>query len=218
MHCEVTDIGESTVTWIRRKDYQLLTVGLTTYSSDERFFTAHGRNSEDWTLHLRFATEKDAGLYECQISTHPPTSLFVELQLVEAHADIVGGPDKIVKSGSSLRLTCVLRRSTEPPAYVFWYHGARMINFDLGGGAAVRHGRQSSELHIPKAQKQHAGNYSCVPSNARPASVNVHVLQVEKPAAMQHGSKNNSKSSIHSNMNQYLASAFGTTLMVLICR
>lgn len=97
--------------------------------------------------------------------------------ITEAHADIVGGPDKIVKSGSSLRLTCVLRRSTEPPAYVFWYHGARMINFDLGGGAAVRHGRQSSELHIPKAQKQHAGNYSCVPSNARPASVNVHVLQ-----------------------------------------
>lgn len=96
--------------------------------------------------------------------------------ITEAHADIIGGPDKIVKSGSPLRLSCVLRRSTEQPEYIFWYHGTRMINYDLGGGAAVRHGRQGSELIIPKAEVQNAGNYSCVPSNARPASVTVHVL------------------------------------------
>lgn len=34
------------VSWIRRKDYHLLTVGLTTYSSDERFSAAHLKNSE----------------------------------------------------------------------------------------------------------------------------------------------------------------------------
>lgn len=54
-----------------------------------------------------------------------------------------------------------------------------MINYDLGGGAAVRHGREKSELVIPKAEVQNAGNYSCVPSNARPASVTVHVLHSE---------------------------------------
>lgn len=34
------------VSWIRRKDYHLLTVGLATYSSDDRFFTAHVHNPQ----------------------------------------------------------------------------------------------------------------------------------------------------------------------------
>lgn len=34
------------VSWLRRKDHHLLTVGLTTYSSDERYSAAHLKNSE----------------------------------------------------------------------------------------------------------------------------------------------------------------------------
>ncbi|CAG2059742.1 unnamed protein product [Timema podura] len=101
----------------------------------------------------------------------------------------LGGPDKFVKSGSLLRLTCVLRRSTEAPVYVFWYHEERMINYDLGRGVKVRHARYSSELVVAEAHKSDSGNYSCVPSNARPANINVHILNGEEPAAMQHGSK-----------------------------
>ncbi|GLH01820.1 Uncharacterized protein GBIM_07878 [Gryllus bimaculatus] len=78
--------GYVEVSWIRRKDYRLLTVGLATYSSDDRFFTAHVRGPQDWALHVRFAQAQDAGLYECQVSTHPPASLFTELQLVELDA------------------------------------------------------------------------------------------------------------------------------------
>ncbi|KAF4525044.1 hypothetical protein B566_EDAN001958 [Ephemera danica] len=158
-------------------------LGLATYSSDDRFFTAHVRHGQDysevhkdWALHVRFAQEQDAGLYECQVSTHPPTSLFVELQLVEAKAEILGAPDKFVKSGSSLRLTCLLRRSTEPPVYVFWYHNERMVNYDVAMGVTVRHGRYSSELEVSAAKPEHSGNYSCVPSNTRPASIHVHIL------------------------------------------
>ncbi|GJQ82585.1 hypothetical protein Trydic_g19610 [Trypoxylus dichotomus] len=194
LHCEVTNIGNNTVTWKRRRDYQILTFGILTYSSDNRFFTRSEKNGKDWCLHIKYVQPDDAGLYECQVTSHPPASIFVDLQLVEARAEIIGGPDKIVKSGSPLVLSCLLRRSTEQPEYIFWYHGERMINYDLGGGATVRHGRQGSELLIPKADVQHAGNYSCVPSNAKPVSVNVHVLHIEKPAAMQHGSKNASAS------------------------
>lgn len=50
----------------------------------------------------------------------------------EANADIIGGPDKIVQQGSMLRLSCQVRKSTEPPTYLFWYHENRMINYDLG--------------------------------------------------------------------------------------
>ncbi|CAB3226018.1 unnamed protein product [Arctia plantaginis] len=186
LHCEVSDITENTVTWIRRKDYSLLSVGLVTYSADSRFFSAHGRHVKDWALHIRFATSADAGYYECQVPTHPPTSIFFKLVLVAAYAEIVGESEKIIHEGSMLRLVCVVKRSTEPPSYVFWYFENRMINYDLNG-VSVHNGRQTSELVIGKAEPRHAGNYTCVPANAKAASVTVHVVQSETPAAMQHG-------------------------------
>ncbi|EEB15730.1 limbic system-associated membrane protein precursor, putative [Pediculus humanus corporis] len=176
LHCEVGEIEDITVSWIRRKDFHLLTVGLATYSSDERFFTSHVLHPQDWALHIRFAGTKDTGLYECQASTHPPTSLFVKLQLVEARAEIHGAPEKFVMSGSSLKLTCKLLLSTEPPTYVFWYHEKRMINYDRERGVEVILGRYSSDLLISKAQKPDSGNYTCAPSNAQSASIIVHVL------------------------------------------
>ncbi|KAJ0171845.1 hypothetical protein K1T71_012608 [Dendrolimus kikuchii] len=193
LHCEVSDITENTVTWIRRKDYSLLSVGLVTYSADSRFFSAHGRHVKDWALHIRFATSVDGGYYECQVPTHPPTSIFFKLVLVAAYAEIVGESEKIIHEGSMLRLVCVVKRSTEPPSYVFWYFENRMINYDLNG-VSVHNGRQTSELVIGKAEPRHAGNYTCVPANAKATSVTVHVVQSETPAAMQHG--NNSSASV----------------------
>ncbi|XP_013198647.1 uncharacterized protein LOC106141546 [Amyelois transitella] len=193
LHCEVSDITENTVTWIRKKDYSLLSVGLVTYSADSRYFSAHGRHVKDWALHIRFATSADAGYYECQVPTHPPTSIFFKLVLVAAYAEIMGESEKIIHEGSMLRLVCVVKRSTEPPSYVFWYFENRMINYDLNG-VTVHNGRQTSELVIGKAEPKHAGNYTCVPANAKATSVTVHVVQSETPAAMQHG--NNSSAYI----------------------
>ncbi|EGI70419.1 hypothetical protein G5I_00792 [Acromyrmex echinatior] len=64
------------VSWIKRKNlllHELLTVGLTTYANDERFQAIHFHHSEDWTLQIKYVQPRDAGLYECQVSTHPPT-------------------------------------------------------------------------------------------------------------------------------------------------
>ncbi|KAL6267995.1 hypothetical protein P5V15_001073 [Pogonomyrmex californicus] len=71
------------VSWIKRKNVQeLLTVGLTTYANDERFQAIHFHHSEDWTLQIKYVQPRDAGLYECQVSTHPPTSIFLLLEVV----------------------------------------------------------------------------------------------------------------------------------------
>ncbi|GLH11028.1 Uncharacterized protein GBIM_15887 [Gryllus bimaculatus] len=73
----------SQVSWIRHRDIHILTVGGYTYTSDQRFQANHHRDNEDWTLQIKWAQKRDAGVYECQISTQPVRSYFVNLNIVE---------------------------------------------------------------------------------------------------------------------------------------
>ncbi|XP_037924959.1 uncharacterized protein LOC119660463 isoform X2 [Hermetia illucens] len=187
--CTIHNIGDGVVSWIRRKDYHLLTVGLTTYSSDERFSATHLKHSEDWTLQIKFVQLRDAGIYECQVSTHPPTSIFLALNVVEARAEISGPPIRYLTPGSTLRLMCRVLQNTEASEFIFWYHDNRMINYDIDRGINVSTEAdfQSSELTISRTRREHSGNYTCVASNAQPASVLVHIFKGDNPAAMYHG-------------------------------
>ena len=55
-----------------------------------------------------------------------------------------------------------------------------MVNYDEAMGVTVRHGRYSSELEVTTAKPENSGNYSCVPSNAKPSSIHVHILNGEE--------------------------------------
>ncbi|XP_063698189.1 uncharacterized protein LOC134829122 [Culicoides brevitarsis] len=188
--CTIHHIGEGVVSWLRRKDetYHLLTVALTTYSSDERFTTIHLSHSEDWTLQIKFVQVRDSGVYECQVSTHPPSSIFIHLNVVEARAEIVGTTVRYLTPGSTLKLICRVLQSTEKTAYIFWYHNNRMINYDVDRGINVSTEADFhySELTIQHANKEHSGNYTCVPQNSQPASTIVHIFKGDHPAAMYH--------------------------------
>ena len=48
-----------------------------------------------------------------------------------------GAQEKFIKGGSQLRLNCHLRKATEPPAYIFWYHNKTMVNYSPDLGRAV---------------------------------------------------------------------------------
>ena len=39
-------------------------------------------NSEIWTLEIKYTQKKDAGVYECQVSTEPKMSLSIRLNVV----------------------------------------------------------------------------------------------------------------------------------------
>lgn len=70
------------VSWTRKQDVPtLLTVGLTTYSANDRIFVEHIRHLQNWSLVIKHVQPTDAGVYECQVSTHPPTSIFVKLKV-----------------------------------------------------------------------------------------------------------------------------------------
>ncbi|GIY10718.1 hypothetical protein CDAR_97291 [Caerostris darwini] len=70
------------VSWIRRTDFHVLTVGMETYTSDERFEALHLQKSNDWTLQIKYTQLRDSGTYECQVSSDPKISFFVNLTIV----------------------------------------------------------------------------------------------------------------------------------------
>ncbi|XP_024886843.1 fasciclin-2-like [Temnothorax curvispinosus] len=189
------------VTWIRRKDRQLLTLGRDTHSIDTRFVVANNRNGPSWNLLIKNVKQEDAGLYECQIQTAPMQQRFVRLNITEAYTVIPGGPDLHVKQGSSLRLECQLMAAAESPSYVFWYREARMINYDNEPGVRFELRQNGSVLVVEKVKLSHGANYTCLPSNARPAHIMIHVIEEEeKPAAMHGGDRRNSTAATSSNI------------------
>ena len=50
------------------RDWHILTNGARTYTSDSRFTVLHKEGTFDWVLQVRYLQERDAGLYECQVS------------------------------------------------------------------------------------------------------------------------------------------------------
>ncbi|RWS17730.1 kin of IRRE-like protein 3 [Dinothrombium tinctorium] len=190
--CRVHHLSDRTVSWIRRKNLHVLTVGKFTYTSDQRFQAVHLDNSDDWLLQVGYPQYEDGGEYECQISTTPKKSLFVTLNVVVTKAKIIGGPSLYINSGSTLNLTCVVNDTPGPPDFIFWYHNGEVINY-IPRGIKVqteKSAQTTSKLIISKAHPNDSGNYSCVPSNAEPAHIAVHVLNNGgNPAAMQHGKR-----------------------------
>jgi hypothetical protein len=121
-------------------------VGLTTYSTDERFHVEHARHKGIWDLKIKAVKKEDEGLYgevpffvllneyidiifnaqflsviECNLSHHPkkPESIFIFVEVFEALA-IIGPTDVHIDEGSTLKLECKIIQATENPTYVFW--------------------------------------------------------------------------------------------------
>ncbi|KAG7154101.1 Transmembrane and immunoglobulin domain-containing protein 1-like [Homarus americanus] len=236
------------VSWVRHRDIHLLTVGAFTYTSDERFSARHAEGSEDWLLMVHYLQERDAGLYECQISTTPPQSHYVHLSVVggyqiptdthykvialkdpptdiyfpnlstfsyslyntqihslaiqrfiasvlEPETVITGGPDLYINTGSRLALTCSVKYSPEPPAFIFWYHNDKLVSYERHRGAGVEVSTErgvvsTSRLRVAVVEQRHSGVYTCSPANSQPRKVNVHVIAGDTPAAIVH--ENNS--------------------------
>ncbi|KAL3220620.1 hypothetical protein MRX96_029748 [Rhipicephalus microplus] len=84
--CKVRHLGDRTVSWIRRRDLHVLTVGRFTYTSDQRFQAIHMDNSDLWMLQIQYPQKRDAGMYECQVSTLPKISRFIALNVIGEYA------------------------------------------------------------------------------------------------------------------------------------
>ncbi|KAH1006705.1 hypothetical protein HUJ05_007413 [Dendroctonus ponderosae] len=75
-------VGDFQVSWIRKRDLHILTVGVLTYTSDQRFQIIRTEKSSNWTLQIKFPQMRDSGIYECQVNTEPKMSLPFRLNVV----------------------------------------------------------------------------------------------------------------------------------------
>ncbi|XP_073829624.1 kin of IRRE-like protein 1 isoform X2 [Musca autumnalis] len=196
LQCRVRNLGDRAVSWIRKRDLHILTVGILTYTNDQRFQSLHTEGSDEWTLRISSPQPRDSGTYECQVSTEPKISQGFRLNVVVSRAKILGNPELFIKSGSDINLTCLAMQSPIPPSFIYWYKGKRLMNYSQRGGISVITERttRTSKLLISKATPADSGNYTCSPSSSDSASVVVHVINGEHPAAMQHG--NNSATTL----------------------
>lgn len=126
---------------------------------------------------LYFEWKEKKRLASKQIQTEPVQQRFIRLKVTEAYSVIPGGPDLHVKQGSSLRLECQLIASTEAPSFIFWYREGRMINYDDEPGVRVEATKNGSILVVDKVKLSHGANYTCSPSNAKPAYIMIHVIE-----------------------------------------
>lgn len=103
----------------------------------------------------------------------------------DAQATISGPGEVFVKKGSTISLTCSVNVHSTPPSSVLWYHGQSVVDFDSPrGGISLETEKTeagtTSKLLVTKALLTDSGNYTCMPSNASPASAIVHVLNGKK--------------------------------------
>ncbi|XP_068210382.1 uncharacterized protein [Palaemon carinicauda] len=175
--CIVHHLSDRSVTWLRRRDLHILTVGLQTYSADERFKVIHREGSDEWTLLVRYAQPRDAGIYDCQINTDPKISHPVTLNVVldaskevaqtktkvfvanntastsdgDLRVEIQGPRELYIEEGSSLSLTCLVTSSSGPSTLVYWYHNTNLIDYNSPRGGInlkIDSGRGQTITHL----------------------------------------------------------------------
>ncbi|CAM1319239.1 Uncharacterised protein g7153 [Pycnogonum litorale] len=200
LHCTVNQLADRTVSWVRQSDYHILTVGTYTYTRDIRFKSHYHPESERWTLEIKLTRKNDAGIYECQVNSEPKISKEIHVDVLAAKAKIVGSSELYIRRGSNVRLTCqIVDIDSDSSLYVIWYHNHNIINFD-SPEISVENKRgktTTSTLRITRASEKNSGNYSCKASYADPASIMLHVVHDENPAAMHYGCQVSIKSSFH---------------------
>ncbi|XP_063709038.1 uncharacterized protein LOC134837585 [Culicoides brevitarsis] len=199
LNCKVAILQDRTVTWVQRKhnsdNLQLLTVGNHTYSADTRF-SVDFQHPNNWRLKISAAALNDEGIYECQISTHPPRLYRVFLTVNAPEVMIVNEffePlfDTFYEAASTIQLNCVVKYITMLYSVVHWTHNGRLLNDDIvRGGISVKTNLSdegaNSTLFVARVNKSDSGNYTCTIGPTLSFTTNVHVLN-ESLAELYHG-------------------------------
>ena len=83
-------------------------------------------SSSTWVLILRDVSLEDAGKYECQLSSSPKLSSWINLRVLVPRVEITGPPDKFVTAGSDVSIECVTSNIINKPSFVTWIFNGKV--------------------------------------------------------------------------------------------
>ncbi|XP_051172820.1 hemicentin-1-like [Leptopilina boulardi] len=193
LDCKISMLHDKVVSWVRRqKDGEqmtLLTVGSVTYTGDSRY-NIKFQYPDNWRLQIVSVNSSDEGQYDCQITTHPPKCIHINLHINAPSVQIVDTlgkqiRDKYYEADSTIELLCLVRHVAMQVQYsvVQWLHGNKILNYDTTrGGISVKTNLMeegaNSTLSIARASPSDSGNYTCFLTimPEKPAVVHIHVL------------------------------------------
>jgi len=182
-------MGETAVvSWIRRRDFHILTLGQLSFTSDARFMARHRQNSRHWTLGIKYVQKRDEGVYECQVSEDGRTQTqLVTLAVTSPRAVIAHGSQHYIKQGTTFSLECSIEDMVSEPTFILWYHNGAELDYNRRWSKISAETRATapvgSSLSIADATPASSGNYTCSASGADPAHAMVHVVPAEKTAS-----------------------------------
>ncbi|CAB4059358.1 unnamed protein product [Lepeophtheirus salmonis] len=190
--CDVRNLGDRYVSWLRGTDLQVISSGWTKFTGNRRVSIVPADRSHTWKLVIRNITPKDSGQYLCQVNTEPKISQINYLKVAESFADIKGNSERGVQRGSTLELHCLISQSipvgqTLPP--ITWSRDNYIIHkndkVDIQQGVTnPKENTIDSRLKIEYVQPSDAGVYSCKSQGAAEAKVTVLVTSGEQRAAI----------------------------------
>ncbi|XP_050738805.1 hemicentin-1-like [Eriocheir sinensis] len=192
--CVVTKLRGRSVSWIRQSDLHVISANQLIFTSDDRFKVRMDNETSSFELEVRTALTNDSGVYECQVNTRPKLSRPVTLTVQATGASIHGPAEVYIKTGSTLVLTCSAALHPNALTKVDWEHNDTKVTISGPRGGVSIHteagGRVvTSRLSVVRAAPPDAGNYTCHPHSALPATTTVYIVDEQFPAAMHHESR-----------------------------
>ncbi|XP_076465541.1 lachesin-like isoform X2 [Babylonia areolata] len=202
--CAIDKVGTKTIIWRRASDPNPLTIGQLVYVNDERYSIQSVPERLEWNLRIKDVQPRDAGVYECQISSRhklihhvmlrvnkterPERDRYVNFKKVQPPPPVHSKPaifmegTKFVEKGDSIHLICNASGARGPPENLDWFKDGIKITADGWRHITIDkfrvHNTRTlvSVLDKRYSDMRDAGTYVCRSSNLGVTSLKVHVL------------------------------------------
>ncbi|XP_021966852.2 uncharacterized protein LOC110862016 [Folsomia candida] len=148
--CIVHNLGDKTVSWMRKRDLHILSSGNQIYTNDKRFsLLREGKSRNSYTIKISSSSKKDEGTYECQINTDPKMTATVHLIVLGSSED----PDSAALALGMLDSPYHQKDDHHSKGYEAKILGPSLMELDQGSQLAnftciISHGRSPSPPNI----------------------------------------------------------------------